>query len=137
MVIVITSDQFLQRGNELIGFSTFRQKRVSIATNIERFKAHYGSHPSVYAQIWEDLQRTVHPEARINTRALHVDAFLMGIFFLRTYQTETQLSSLFNVCERTIRRVVWLVALKIQALKVEKVSTLMVCHLAKGLIANN
>ena len=125
MVIVITVNQFLKRGNELVGFSTFRQNSVSHATNVERFKANYGSHPSVYAQIWEDLQRTNHPEARIDTKVIHVDAFLMGIFFLRNYQTEIQLSSVFRVCEKTVRRVVWLVAAKIQALRVEKVSFLL------------
>ena len=63
MVVVLTVDKILQRGLALIGFNHCRQRSVSRATNLMRFRAHYGSNPIVYAQIWEDLQ-TIPDEGR-------------------------------------------------------------------------
>ena len=56
MVLVFTVDEVLQKGLVLIGFDRYRQQSVSRVTNLVRFRAHFGSDPVVYAQIWEDLQ---------------------------------------------------------------------------------
>ena len=61
MVVLLTADELLRKGLELVGFDCSRQQRVCRATNLQRFKGHYGSNPVVYVQIWEDLQQM--PEA--------------------------------------------------------------------------
>jgi hypothetical protein len=120
---IVTSDHIFKHGLALVGFSATRFEKVSRAANLARFRAHYGSNPIVYAQIWEDLQTTEIPEARIdNVTALDLVFFLMTINFLKCYTTEAQLAATFQVCERTARKWCWTYARKIQALKHQKVS---------------
>jgi hypothetical protein len=132
MPVLLTSDEFLRKGLQLAGFDWYRQTKVSKLTNIQRFKAYYGSNPVVYATIWEDLQLTMIPEARINTNDTDADSFLMGIYFLKSYPTETQLAGIFKVCERTGRKWAWYIARKIQALKGDKVSNLSLTAVCEG-----
>jgi hypothetical protein len=122
MVVVLTADEFLRMGLARIGFSPDRQESVSRAVNLKRFRAHYGSNPLVYAQIWEDLQTTMIPEARIDARTTKPDYFLMAINFLARYPTEQEQASRFNICDKTARSWSWFFTRKIQALKVQKVS---------------
>jgi hypothetical protein len=65
MVVILTTDEILRKGLELVGFDCRRQQNVSWPKNLERFRAHYGSDPVVYSQIWEDLQVTEIPAAQI------------------------------------------------------------------------
>lgn len=99
--------------------------QVRRAQNLERFKALYGSNPVVYAEIFEDLQMTQIAEAYVDPKLLFVDSFLMALHFLKCYPTENQLSGLFKFCEKTARKWGWFYARKIQALKEEKVSSLL------------
>lgn len=124
MVVVLTADEILQMGLALIGFSQQRQANVQRTTNLLRFKAHYGSHPIVYAQIWEDLQTTTIPEARIDAQKIHPHNFLMATHFLARYPTEQEQASTFGICDKTARYWTWFFACKIQALKAQKVSLL-------------
>jgi hypothetical protein len=120
MVVIITSDQMLRQGLRIVGFNTERIQNVSLDANLERFRAHYGSYPIVYAAIWEDLHHSTFPDARIDDKADLV-SYLMAIFFLKCYPSEAQLAGTFRVCERTVRKWCWYYAGKIQALKQEKV----------------
>ncbi|GKY91872.1 hypothetical protein MPSEU_000158800 [Mayamaea pseudoterrestris] len=43
-----------------------QQERTSEAIKTERFKAHFGSMPVVYASIWRDLVTSDLPKARID-----------------------------------------------------------------------
>jgi hypothetical protein len=124
MVVVLTSEEMLRKGLELVGFEFDRQLKVKSEQNNTRFKAHYGSNPIVYAQIWEDFQTTEIPEARIGPKMMDVDAFLMGIHFLKCYPSECERAGLFKICEKSARKWCWYYASKIQALKREKVSYL-------------
>ena len=79
-VVILTSDKFLRKGLQLVGFDhAGRQQRVCRATNLMRFRAHYGSNPVVYAQIWEDLQMTV---ALDDAKKMDPDSFLIALHFL-------------------------------------------------------
>jgi hypothetical protein len=51
-------------------------------------------------QIWEDLQTTEIPEARIDTNTTTVDSFLMRIHFLKCYLTETERAALLESASR-------------------------------------
>jgi hypothetical protein len=82
----------------------------------------YGSNPVVYAAIFEDLQMTQLPDARVDPQTLCVESFLMAFHFMKCYPTENQLSGLFKICEKTARKWGWFYAKKIQALKEEKVN---------------
>ena len=117
VLITLTTDQVLHQGLNSVGFRNHRIQSVSRATNLERFRAHYGSNPLVYAQIWEDLQQLTHFEAT----AQQFRFFLMSVHFLKCYSTEAQLSACFNVCEKTVRKWCWFFVRKIQELKEHKV----------------
>lgn len=51
MVVILTPDEILRKGLYLVGFDRGRQENVVRATNLERFKAHFGSMPIVYAEL--------------------------------------------------------------------------------------
>ena len=71
---------------------------------LRRFKAHYGSKPLVLSVIWEDLQATAIPEARINAeRFRDADYFFMAMYYAFCYPTEERMMSAFHQNEKTIR----------------------------------
>ena len=121
--MIVTADELLWRGLVLVGFSGARIGNVSRSTNLARFRSHYGSNPIVYSEIWEDLQTSPIPEARIITDAgfVNLDSFMLAIFFMTCYPTEAQLAATFKVCEKTARNRCWFFAKKVQALKAAKV----------------
>ena len=82
MVVILTADEILQKGLLLVGFSIRRQQNVQRKTNIARFKAHFGSDPVVYAQIWEDLHSSENEDLLVSEKA-GADLFLQGLHFLR------------------------------------------------------
>ena len=97
MLVILTEDEMLFKGLQLVGFNRRRMENVKRDTNIERFKAHYGSIPFAYAQIWEDLQTTDIPEARIHAKPKSLDRFLMAIHWLTCYQTERRQEATFKL----------------------------------------
>lgn len=123
--MIVAADEVLFRGLVLVGFSAIRQGKVSRSTNLGRFRSHYGSNPSVYAKIWEDLQTLPIPEAHIDSREgqfINLDNFLLAMHFLKCYPTETQLAASFKVCEKTAGKCSWFFAQRVRALKTAKVS---------------
>ena len=121
MAVVLTVDEFLQKGLDLVGYNDDQQQKVAQAANLMCFKAHHGSNPIVYAQIWEDLQTTNIPEARIDSWKTDPDSFLMAIHFLVRYPTEEEQTGIFKICDKTACSWSWFYTRKIQALKVEEV----------------
>ena len=122
MAAIISPGQILQTGLMLVGFHAHAIQKVSRRTNLKRFRAHYGSNPIVYAQMWEDLHNSNNPDARIDSHTADVSLFLTSLHFLRCYPTEECLGATFWICEKTTRKWIWYFACKIQALKKEKVS---------------
>jgi hypothetical protein len=122
--VVLTADEILSKGLELQGFErTTRQSKASHELNESRFKSFYGSKPIVYAQLWEDLQTTAIPEARIDARTTTIDHFFMSLYFLKCYPKESKLAGDFKIGEKTARKWSWDFIKKIRALKGEKVWT--------------
>jgi len=66
VVLVYTEEQILRIGLGLIGVDRKRQKRQLPKTNVSDFKAHYGTEPKICKKIWEDLQTTTIPEAKLD-----------------------------------------------------------------------
>ena len=90
-------------------------------TNEQRFKDHYGASHFVAANIWEDLQRTNIPEARVSSKTLSIDYFLEALNFLYRYKRESERESTFDKSPKTLRKWCWYYLEKIQALKNEKI----------------
>ena len=63
--LVFTAEETRMRGLELVGFDKRRQNKCNLALNNRRFRAHFGSHPMVYAELWYDLQSTNVEDAKI------------------------------------------------------------------------
>jgi hypothetical protein len=100
-ILLLAADEAMWRGLALAGFDSHCQKSVCKATNLERFKSGHGSLPVVLAQMWEDLQFTNVPEAKINATKVDADCFLMAIHFLACHPNEKQREGLFKICDRT------------------------------------
>lgn len=123
-MLTTTPSDLLREGLYLAGFDHKRQQRVCRATNLQRFRAFYGSNPLVYVAILEDLQTTDLPDAHVDPEKLCIPSFLLALNFLREYRTEHQRAGLFKVCERTARKWGWYYAKRIQALKDIKVRSI-------------
>lgn len=60
-----TADEILEQGLALQGFEKERQLKHCLDSKIRTFRSLYGAHPLVYAHLWELLQTTSNPDARV------------------------------------------------------------------------
>ena len=82
--------------------------------------AHFGASPESHSAMFPDLQTTQIEAARIaKPYVLH---FLMAMYWLKNYPSESVIAGTFKVDERTVRTQVWKYVLAIQALKEQKVN---------------
>jgi hypothetical protein len=120
MVLLFSAADFLELGLDLAGFDQHRRQRTCMATNLRRFRAHFGAGPEAFSAVFSDLQTTDIDGARIvKPNPVH---FLMTMTWLCTYKVEEELAGLFKVCEKTARKWIWKYTGAIQALKALKVS---------------
>lgn len=117
--LAVTPEEWLELGLQSVGFGPIRQNRLQ-ETNVQRFVAHYGASPESHRAMFSDLQTTQIKTAHIaKPYILH---FLMAMFWLKNYPTESVMAGTFKVDEKTIRTQVWKYVLAIQALKEQKVN---------------
>jgi len=111
----------MRRGLRLVGMKRARIDRQKQAINVSDFKSHFGVHPVVLAQVWEDLQT----EALINVkkRSVHLKNFLRSVQFLKLYETESVRKTKSGNTKKTVRKWCWYFVERIQALKAKKVSS--------------
>jgi hypothetical protein len=110
----------------LLDYGGFKKLSRSTKVNSRRFKSLYGCRPEVCAAIWFDL---THPSNRDDDPLLDPASFapmhfLMGIRFLKLYETESVLLGAFKQeveSEKALREVVRKIVNVIQALKARKV----------------
>jgi len=95
--------------------------RAGIRSNITRFKKHYGCNPSVAARIFEDLQVTDLPEARIGKTKVSCSYFLQSLNFLYVYEIEERREPIFDRSPKTPRKWVWCCVKKVAALRQLKI----------------
>jgi hypothetical protein len=114
-------DEMLTKGLRLAGYKRRRRNRVKKETNIERFKAIFGSSPAVVAAIWEDLQLTEIPEAHVHENDRNIKYFLIALHHLKRYPTEYEREAMFDVSLMWGRDWCWFFVEKIQALKTQKI----------------
>jgi hypothetical protein len=71
--------------------------------NAERFKGFFGgASPAVYAEIWEDLQKTdvVVVEARVPLQDRNPKHFLMAMDHFKRYPTELEREAMFDISRK-------------------------------------
>jgi hypothetical protein len=119
MLLAITPEEWLVLGLQTVGFDPIRQNGRH-ETNIERYVSHFGASPQSHSAIFSDLQTTQNKAAQITKPS--VLPFLMAMYWLKTYQSESVMAGTFKVDEKTVRTYVWKYVLAIQALKEQKVN---------------
>jgi hypothetical protein len=115
-----TADEVMNIGLQYVGYN-HQQLQCCRSTLLSRFRSHYGSNPIVYSEIFEDLQTTILPNARIEGSQICLKRFLMAIHFLQCYSTEHEISAKFGFDEKTARKWIKFFVLKVHALKPQKV----------------
>lgn len=119
---IYTPKEFLEHGLKLVGFSKKRIKRAKPKRNNTRFKGFFGVKPYVAAKVWEDIQTTDIPEAKVNEDQLDRDHFLMALHHLKRYPTELEREPLFDIDPSEGRFWVWFYVGKIRGLKALKIT---------------
>jgi hypothetical protein len=94
---IYTLNEILLIGLRLVGFTECRINRAKMATNIERFKAYYGSNPTVCAFSWQDLQETELKTAWVPPSKRNLKHFLMVLHHLKRYPTEIEGEAIFDI----------------------------------------
>ena len=120
VLIHISAENFLRLGLDFVGFSPARQAASSQKNNMQRFFACYGIGPAACSAVFDDLQVTGIEKARVDQP--DSQHFLMMLHFLKAYMTETQLSGLCGLSEKTARKHIWKYLCHVQALKGEKIT---------------
>jgi hypothetical protein len=99
-------------GLEMIGVSPHRQQKTCAATNMARFRSSFSCCPDACRQLFHDLRSLVRP---------NIMYFLLALFWMTTYETESNMASLFNLDEKTVRKWCWEYVQSIESLALEKV----------------
>jgi hypothetical protein len=108
----VRAKEVLDLGLKIAGAND-RQLNTSLTTRLGRFKTCFGSHPLVYARIWEDL-------AQIDVER-KLEYFFICLYWFKGYHKESDLAVKFGLDEETIRDWTWYYAECIQELKKIKV----------------
>jgi hypothetical protein len=106
-------------GLEAVGFGPSRHNCCD-KTNMERFLAHFGASPKTCCAVFSNLQTTQVKAAMIAKP--FIVYFLMTMFWLKTYPSESLTAGTFDVDEKTARTQVRKYVLAIQGLKAQKVN---------------
>lgn len=110
-----TEQEILKIGLAHLGFTKTRQN-VVLTTNMQRFRACYGTSPKACLEIFVDLQiQDVFAKPDI-------DMLLMTLKWLKCYPKEGEMAGLFHKNERTVRIHCWKYAAGLQELRSTKVS---------------
>ena len=120
-LIIYSPDEMTALGLDAVKIPEYRQ-RVCRDTTMSRFQGYFGSKPHVLAIIWEDLQKTTNPDARIDALATkRVKYFFLAMHFLWVYPTEIREGGQFDCDEKTGRGWRWYFVGRIRALKKDKI----------------
>lgn len=102
-----TQDEVLARGLELVGYDADGQAHVKRDTLVQRYRSHFGPNPRVHAILWSVLQSTEIAGAELaeteRTDKLF-NMFLMTMYYLKTYNLESEVASRFGIHEQTVRK---------------------------------
>jgi hypothetical protein len=117
--VILTMGEFLEIGLKVF----FTEERIktfrSYKSQVDNFKEYFGCTPLIAAKLWEDLQRTSIPEAKLDPDHLEPKHFLMALHHLQKYPTDKERVGPWNINRDEGRELVWYYLEKIQALKGE------------------
>ena len=106
---VLGANEILDIGLQMAGADE-NQRDTALNTRLGYFRTAYGSHPLVYARIWDDLYQTgIDSERKVNY-------FFLSLFWMKEYDKERDLALRFHYNEETIRTWTWYYAECIQEL---------------------
>jgi len=115
-VLVYTPHEMLVEGLQCRNFSLADINQVMEKTNQDRLQTNYGMNSTALAQMWEDLQTTTIPGARLDVKMRDLKMFFCTLHFFKRHQVEKErIGDLFS--ERKNRDHGWYHAEKIGALK--------------------
>ena len=120
VAMVVTEKKMMKTGLEVF-YSERRIKRAKRKTNIARFECHFGVSPVIASTVFEDLQLTRNPRARVHPNRVNVVYFLASLHFLKRYQTEGEQEGVWDRSPKTLRNWSWYYLRRIRALKTEKI----------------
>ena len=118
---VVTIEEMLSFGLELAGYKEPRVDRARAETNEERFAANFGVATATACTIYEDMQLTTIEASRIDGTPLELKYFLMALYYLRKYPTESDLEAKFDYSKYWAREMCWSMITKIMNLKEAKI----------------
>ena len=113
---IVTQAEMLDAGIKLT-YSEKKYKRAKLESNRQRFLDTFGLLPATACAVYEDLQKSGNPAARIeNANATELQYFLIGLYFLRQYPTREGLERSFDYSKEWIAAKCWDWVIRIQAL---------------------
>lgn len=116
----------MERALAYVGVGKDEHNKMSAQDKIDEFKAHFGSHPLVIANIWYDLCHTSIEEARLTKTEKSergFKRFMIANHYLWTYPRNVkQVKRRFGICLRYLEGdELWHWPMKIAALKEKKI----------------
>jgi hypothetical protein len=117
---IVTADELVELGLGIF-FDVEQQRIVKKSTNLDRFVAHYGCLPLMCAILWEDLQNTQVPRARVKRSNAVPRYFLMSLHHLKVYPTELQGEGPWHFTRKSRRKWIKCFLKKIRRHKAEKI----------------
>jgi hypothetical protein len=106
--MLITPAAIKNIATDIVGFSNGKKK----TTLNRKFRRFFGLSPRVTARVWNTL--IVQEKVPEGGRVVHL---LWTLCFLKLYDSETVLSTIFGVCEKTYRKWVWKFLKRIHTIK--------------------
>ena len=103
----VSPEEMMRIGLRLRGYTVKQLKNAKGKANVFRFKHHFGVSPVTAVWIYTDLQTTTIADAKIKRGDLDLKYFLMGLFYLRKYPSEEDLSADFDYSKFWVRNKVW------------------------------
>lgn len=111
----VTADDFMALGFAITGDKRWRSYKEKV--NLTNFRSEFGVNPKTCVDIWTDLINENDDLAPTTGPKL----LLLGLRWLRVYETERHLRPKFDMHEKTIRNHRRAITLKIQKLLKKKV----------------
>jgi len=115
--MVITCSQMLEIGLRLIDKAYFRHRNFLPNKRLGQFKGSFGVHALVAARVYHDAG----PQRLKFDGERKVKYFLIALYWMRKYPTETDMANTFGYDEDTLRGWCWYYAEVIQSLTSQKV----------------
>lgn len=109
----LTPDDMLNVGLHLLGESERQRQSSSLDTRVQRFKDCFGSHPQVYAAVWNDLR---------HVKGCKVSRFFLFLYWLKACALEGDNATRFDLSEVSVRENYYKYLEYFQILKAQKVS---------------